>query len=36
MIADLAFLGRLLDRFFEQQMRRAAVKIRARSQFFEH
>jgi len=36
MITDLAFLGRLLDRFFERQMRRAALKIRARSQFFPH
>jgi hypothetical protein len=36
MMADLSFLGRLIDRFFEQQMRRAARKIHARSQFFPH
>jgi hypothetical protein len=36
MIADLSFLGRLIDRFFERQMQRAARKIRARSQLFPH
>jgi hypothetical protein len=36
MIADLSFLGRLIDRFFERQMQRAARKIHARAQFFTH
>jgi hypothetical protein len=39
MIAALAafeYLGRITDRFFEAQMQRAAVRIRARAQRLSH
>ena len=34
--AALHYLSRLIDRIFESQMRRAAVRIRARHQLFSH
>jgi hypothetical protein len=34
MIAALNYLGQLIDRLLESQMRRAAVRIRARQQLF--
>jgi hypothetical protein len=36
MIADLTYLGRLIDRLFEVQMSRAARRISARMQIFSH
>jgi hypothetical protein len=36
MTATLEYLGRVTDRFFEMQMRRAARKISARLAIFPH
>jgi hypothetical protein len=33
-LTALRYLGQIADRFFESQMQRAAVRIRARSQRF--
>jgi hypothetical protein len=35
-IAAIKYLGQITDRFFEAQMQRAAVRIRARSERFPH
>jgi hypothetical protein len=35
-LAAVEYLGRVTDRFFEAQMQRAAVRIRTRSQRFDH
>lgn len=36
MIAALTYLSQLIEGRFELQMRRAAIKIRARQQLFPH
>lgn len=35
-LAALEYLGRITDRFFEAQMKRAAVRISVRSHQFPH
>jgi len=34
--AAIEYLGRITDKFFEAQMKRAAVRIKVRSQYFPH
>ena len=33
-LSAIEYLGRITDKFFEAQMRRAAIRIRVRSQYF--
>ena len=35
-LAAMEYLGRITDKFFEARMQRAAIRIRARSQYFPH
>ena len=35
-LAAIEYLGRITDKFFEAQMKRAAVRIKVRSQYFPH
>jgi len=35
-LAAIEYIGRITDRFFEAQMQRAAIRIKARSQYFHH
>ena len=33
-LAAIEYLGRITDKFFEAQMKRAAIRIKVRSQYF--
>jgi len=35
-LTAIEYLGRITDKFFEAQMKRAAVRISARSHYFPH
>ena len=35
-LAAIEYVGRITDKCFEAQMRRAAIRIRVRSQYFPH
>ena len=35
-LAAIEYLGRITDKFFEAQMKRAAIRIKVRSQYFPH